>query len=176
MFNCRVQGPTVVQATAVRIGFQNCYFTNTDIAVDLADVASHVSINNCSLESSGHSALYVRQATHVSIQGCEIATAAAGYPAIEDLGTYAMTPQHLYAHNHIRSPFNAIRGSAALCIAFLNNTVQGNLAGLGLAEYMANNVVVGTIQWVDGDPTIAGNPTNGNVIMSAPALPDPWQD
>jgi hypothetical protein len=184
--DCYIAQRTAPQFGALRIG-------------DGASAVTTVSVHNCAVEIADAQLPALKVEPNIQsleVLWCEIVNRGGG-PAIVDGEPGPISPVHLYAHNWIKGPppvgpATALQDAQVLqgpTLGFYHNTVLGNVGfangGTPHAQYYANNLVHGLINWPGGGVVgwlQAGAGTGADVAnntefqLEYPALPDAWND
>ncbi|MGD9780634.1 MAG: hypothetical protein AB7V14_00625 [Kiritimatiellia bacterium] len=196
--NCRFAGGLLVYGPNVEV--QDCFATIGDgTAVTVGDGVNNIDNVALTQSSFANESMFGTMIVNPGVGnfeviGCQFENKMTGSPCIQDLESAGILPLHLYAHNYLKGtagpgavPALLDSGTGFPTIAFLHNTVLGNVGTSSNLQYYANNVVYGTINntggagapgWAQAGMGTAPPDINNNTEhdLSYPVLPAAWRD
>ncbi len=170
--NCRVNGILSVQGQNVDI--QNCFMTNMQITGN----AKNLAVYNSSVRGSTATPtvdITANGASNIQFIACEIVNTI-GALALRGASSATANPPWHFSHNVIRGN---VEGRSASTFMLNHNIIQGEMlpnSGPAMTQYFANNVIIGTNNWIQAEPATMdayGNTVYSNAVLT---IPSPWND
>ena len=170
--NCRVNGILSVQGQNVDI--QNCFMTNMQITGN----AKNLAVYNSSVRGSTATPtvdITANGASNIQFIACEIVNTTGALALRGPTSATANPPWH-FSHNVIRGN---VEGRSASTFMLNHNIIQGEMlpnSGPAMTQYFANNVIIGTNNWIQAEPATMdayGNTVYSNAVLT---IPSPWND